>query len=80
VSLDQLAGIIGDDNMTDMQALLKDSVQPVTDQGALRIRVYVRDIITKEPMYTGYIKRALLAKLMHENRIISVKGRFTIEV
>ena len=66
--------------MNNIYALLKDSVQPVTNQGALRIRVDVRDIISKEPMYTGYIKRALLAKLMHENRIISVQGRFTIEV
>lgn len=63
-----------------MMALFKDNETPGTCQGSLKIKVLVRDKETKEPIREQYIKRALLAKLLHEGQVFGLNGQFIIEV
>ena len=53
---------------------------PVTNQGALTIDVTIRSKETGEPIRRESIKRALLAKLLNEHKILGLNGEFIIEV
>ena len=63
-----------------MRALFAEDKTPGTCQGALRIKVLVRDKETKEPIREQYIKRALLAFLLHQGKVIANNGQWIIEV
>jgi hypothetical protein len=53
---------------------------PVTNQGALTIDVTVRSKETHEVIRRESIKRALLAKMLNEHKILGLDGEFIIEV
>lgn len=43
---------------------------PLTEQGSLMIQVYVKDLLANEIVDTKWIKRAELARMFHEHKVV----------
>ena len=57
-----------------------DLTNQVTQQGAKTIEVIIRDAESKMQIAVVCMKRALLAKYMHEQKVFANNGKWIVEV